>query len=200
MYFQEVVCGPRDGRQLATPGSPQDGFTLPENIMSKHGARFQMLQREYIVDLGVRAIAANGAKATQSAGGLAHAQIALDLFLAREKGATSAVGARPQMLLSSVRLGEAQLCHSEEMVSAPPKPSRRPAGTSWRSSPCSRHRSLCSPRWLPLVCLSQERKFAHTALVISFAGAVWYFKFLWAKQRPQWACFCFHAPRRWPKF
>ena len=36
---------------------------------------------------------------------------------------------------------------------------------------------LVQPRWLPLVCCHRN-KFAHTALVISFAGAVRNLKFL----------------------
>ena len=54
--------------------------------MSKHGARFQMLPREYMMDLEVGATAASGAKATTLAESLAQAQISLDLLLAREMG------------------------------------------------------------------------------------------------------------------
>ena len=64
-----------------------------------------------------RALAASEAKATQLAEGLAHAPTALDLFLAREKGAASAEDARPQMLLSSVRLGDAQKARLEDLFS-----------------------------------------------------------------------------------
>ena len=58
-----------------------------------------MLPCEYMIDLEIRAIAASGAEATQLAEVLAHAKIALDLFLAKQKGAASAVDAKPQMLL-----------------------------------------------------------------------------------------------------
>ena len=114
---RSCLGGPRDGGQLATPGSPRkDGSDFQRTLMSKRGARF-MLPREHMIDLEVWAVAASDARATQLAEGLAHAQLALDLFLARRKGAALAGDARPRMLLSSVRLGEEEKAHWEDLFS-----------------------------------------------------------------------------------
>ena len=86
-----------------------------------------MLPREYMKEFEARAVGASEAKATELAEGLALAQMALDLFLAKEKRAATFEGARPQMMLSSVRLGDrmtdifAQWEHHVIPASANPK-------------------------------------------------------------------------------
>ena len=170
--------------------------------MSKRGARFQMLPREHTKGLEPMAFAANEAEATPLADGLAHAQTAFDLFFAREKGAASAEDARPPMLLSSVREGDAEKAHMESLLtfffialrrsgSRTVAQQLRPEATSttrrklMEKQPVLTPPKLVQSRWLPLVCWHRNEFAPH-----SFGDQLGRrCAILWAKQRPQLACF-----------
>ena len=152
--------------------------------MSKHGARF-MLPREHMIDLEVRAIAANEAKATQLAEGLAHAQLALDLvpWPRRRPLAWLEMPDRGCCCLQSdwakQRRRTGKICSALMGRAAAEQQTKAISTTRMEMQPLLAPPKLVQPRWLPLVCCHRN-KFAHTTLVISFAGAVRNLKFLWA--------------------
>ena len=145
--------------------------------MSKRGPRF-MLPREHMMDLEVWAVAASDARGTQLAEGLAHAQLALDLFLGHAEGRWHWLK-RPEPQDAAVfsqtwrgregALGticSALVGHSaaeqqtkaisrtrmeQQPLLTPPKPSRLWLSASQERS-CEKHRSNSSGRQLSCFC------------------------------------------------
>ena len=151
-----------------------------------------MLPREQTKGLEVRALGAIEAKATEFAEGLAHARRRWSVLCQGEwrcVGRSCTYGAQKKWVEDRRAAAELHLeaismtrrnSMVRQLVLTPPK--------------------LVQPRWLPLVCWHRN-EFPHTALVISIASAVRYFKFLWTKQRrTQLACFCSMRPDDGPLF